>query len=168
MTVRDTARRGRPLKFGRPSTSVTMTLPIETVDALREAHADIARAIVRMVALNRPSRRRPSVGLAHFGSRSVIVVRPVAALRRLPGIELVPLPDSDAALIAFTEALTIAKFELRVQDALETWVLSSEERSTLNDLGELLKNARRSGEGAVKEYRIMVLEKARRPRKSAM
>lgn len=142
-----------------------MTLPIETVDALREAHADIARAIVRLVAQNRPSRPRPSVTLAHFGSRSVIVVRPVRALRRLPGIELVPLPDSDTALIAFTEALTIAKFELRVQDALETWTLSPDERSTLTDLGELLKNARRSGDRAVKEYRIMVLEKARRPRK---
>lgn len=162
---RETPRRGRPLKFGRPSTSVTLTLPLDTVETLRGTHPDIAQAIVRMVAPTRPARPRAAVALAHFGRRAVIVVRPVHALRRLAGIELVPLPDSDVALIAFTEALTIAKFELRVQDALETWVLSQAERATLTELAEILKDTRRSGERTITEYRIMVLEQARRSRK---
>ena len=43
-----TARRGRPRKFTRPSRTITLTLPEDTLEALAGLDPDVGRAIVRL------------------------------------------------------------------------------------------------------------------------
>ena len=108
------------MKFGRPARSITVTLPDDVVGALRARNRDIGRAIVALLAAesaNAPI--PPSVVLHQTGNRAVIVVRPVDALSRLPGVQLVSLGDPDRSLIAFTAGMTVAAFELQVQDLLD-------------------------------------------------
>ena len=42
-------RRGRPRKFSRPSRAITLTLPEDTIAALRAVDRDLSRAVVRVV-----------------------------------------------------------------------------------------------------------------------
>ena len=78
------------MKFGRPARSITVTLPDDVVGALRARNRDIGRAIVGLLATGSASvPPPPPVVLHQTGNRAVIVVRPVEALSRLPGVELV-------------------------------------------------------------------------------
>ncbi len=150
-------RRGRPQKFGRPAHAVTVTLPEDTLAVLKSVDADVGLAIVRVVDQVKSRRRRPAVTLARYGNHAVIVVTPVRALKRLPGIELVPIAG-ERAIIALTEPMTVAQFELRVQDALEMKGLHADERETLRHLTDILRDARRSGHTALTSRTIIVLE----------
>ena len=112
-------RRGRPRKFGRPAEPVTITLPDDIVQALRADDPDLSRAIVRLVEVAHPaSVRRPPVELTHYGHSAVIVVTPRNAIKRLPGVALVPLPDG-RALISLGQEVGVAEFEVMVRDALD-------------------------------------------------
>ena len=62
---------------------------------------------------------------------------------------------------ALTERLTIAIFELRVQDALEGPSLDRAGRDVLTMLAAVLKDARRSGRLSLRERTIIVLEPLR-------
>jgi hypothetical protein len=151
------SRRGRPQKFGRPARPVTLTLPEDTLAALKSVDPDVGLAIVRVVDLLKTRRKRPRVTLSRYGRHAIIVVTPVRALKRLPGVEIVPI-GADRAIIAFSEPMTVAQFELRVQDALEMTDLASEEREALRHLVDILKDARRSGHTALTSRTIIVLE----------
>ena len=92
-----TRRRGRPLKFGRPSRLLTITLPHDVVGWLQGVHPDPAWAIVSLYnRLVRPGSRaprqaRPRVELAGLtGRRALIVVDP-AIYRSLPGVAVIPV-----------------------------------------------------------------------------
>src|SRR5262245_44830745 len=88
-----TNRRGRPPKFGRAARAVTLTLPVDVIAALARLHVDLSRAVVKLVERRKLSGTNPlPVEVTQFGSRAVIVVQPVAPLKRIEGIELVPLP----------------------------------------------------------------------------
>jgi hypothetical protein len=157
-------RRGRPLKFGRPARSITVTLPNDALVALRARNRDIGRAIVDLVARGRragPAER--AVVLHQTGRRAVIVIRPVDALRRLPGVELVSLGDSHRALIAFTAGLTVPAFELRVQDLLDGPPLPGADAEVVSQLAALLREVRRTAGRSLTEATIMVLDDARAP-----
>src|SRR4029453_1456562 len=84
---------GRPRKYGRPSRAVTVTLPEDVIARLRRVDPDMGTAIVSLV--DRPTPARPHVirpaELASYGRHAVIVVSPVKALKRLAGVQLVPL-----------------------------------------------------------------------------
>jgi hypothetical protein len=162
-TTMPRTRRGRPQKFGRPARAVTITLPVDTVVTLQAIDPDLGCAIVELVGRTEDRRRRPAVKLAHYGRRSIIVVRPVPALKRIPGVELVPSGDAARAFIALTERMTIATFELRVQDALDTPSLDRSGRAVLTGLADILREARRSGRLALSERTIIVVE----PRRAA-
>ena len=154
-------RRGRPQKFGRPARAVTITLPVDTMVSLQAIDHDLGAAIVALVDRTQNHRPRPPVKLARYGRRSLIVVRPVPALKRIPGVELVPAGEHGRAFIALTERLTIATFELRVQDALEASSLDRAGRDVLTMLADVLKDARRSGRLSLSERTIIVLEPLR-------
>ena len=151
-------RRGRPQKFGRPARPVTVTLPQDTIDLLTDVDPDVGLAIVRVVDQLKTRRKRPPVTLARYGRHAIIIVKPVRALKRLPGIELVPIGAGGRALIALSEPMTTAQFELRVQDALELKELTAEDREALRHLADILKDARRSGHTALTSRTIIVLE----------
>jgi hypothetical protein len=158
-------RRGRPRKFSGPSRPVTLTLPIETIEALTALDSDLSRAVVR-IAQSEGRRRHTAAELATFGRRAVIVVNASRALERRVGVDLVPLPDG-RALISFEETTTPDALELRIEDALEDPGLSRADRETFGAILEILKTARRSGEIALLRRNIIVLEGRSRPRSGA-
>jgi hypothetical protein len=146
------------LKFGRPARAVTLTLPEDTLTILQSVDRDIGRAIERVSDQVKTSRRRPRVTLTRYGRLAVILVTPNRVLRRLAGIDLIPIGTGDRALIALTEPLSISQFELRIRDALDGTGLAAEERETLRHLSEILKDARRSGHSTLTSRTLIVLE----------
>ena len=157
-------RRGRPLKFGRPARSVSITLPDDVLATLRARNRDIGRAIVSLLTTAASTApRAPAVVLHQTGHRAVIVVRPVGALRRLAGVDLVSLGDPARALIAFTGGMTVSAFELQVQDLLDGPRLPPEEAEVIVQLAALLREARRKAGRSLSEATIIVLEDVRAP-----
>lgn len=168
-TLRSTPR-GRPLKFGRPARSITLTLPDDAIAALRARDRDIGRAIVSLLAGTEETRTAtPSVELHQTGQRAVIVTKPVDVLRRLPGVELVSLGDPNRALIAFDAGtLTVSAFELHVQDLLDGPPLPADDADVVERLAVILRDARRSKGRSLSEASIIVLDDvpARRTRRN--
>ena len=158
-------RRGRPRKFSGPSRPVTLTLPVETIEALTAVDGDLSRAVVR-IAQSEVRHRHAAAELVTFGRRAIIIVNASRALERRIGIHLVPLPDG-RALISFEETTTPDALELRIEDALEDPGLPPADRETFESILEILKNARRSGEVAMLRRNIIVLEGRSRPRSRA-
>jgi hypothetical protein len=158
MTRHDTRRRGRPPKFGRPAQAVTITLPDDVVEAFRAVDPDLSRAIVRVAETAGPKMApRPDVELTHYGHSAVIVLKPSRAVERLAGVALVPLPDG-RALISLDKDKGIAEFEVLVRDALDGDVASPADRATLQQLGDILRSARRSRRVKLSQRSIIVLE----------
>jgi hypothetical protein len=107
---------------------------------------------------------KPLAELTRYGDAAVIVITPVEALRRIPGVTLVPLPDG-RALISLEGALTTPDFELSVRDVLdENRDMEVKDRSTLASIVEILKTARRTPGISVRQRSIIVLQMTRRAR----
>jgi hypothetical protein len=153
---------GRPRKYGRPSRAVTLTLPQDVLDRLGAVHADVGQAIVDIVE-NRPAprrRERRSAELASYGNHAVIVVTPIKALKRLPGVQLIPIGDG-RALISLESPHSIPHLELALRDAMDRGAAGEPERKALNALAEILRDARLSRGVTLEERTIIVLESKR-------
>jgi hypothetical protein len=158
---------GRPSKYGRPSRAVTVTLPQDVLDGLGAVDADLGRAIVKLAERRGAVRARAALPaeLAAYGNHAVIIVNPAKALKRLPGVQLIPV-GSGRALISFSHPHSIPELELAVRDAIERGAMSARERRTLEAIAEILQRARRSPGVSVKERTIIVLESKRQRRRS--
>jgi hypothetical protein len=159
------ARRGRPQKFGRPSHAVTLTLPDDVIAGLSAVDNDLSRAVVR---LSQPLLIdvvvRPPAELSKYGHSAVIVIKPLPALDRMPGVSLVPLPDG-RALISLDEAMSVHEFELKLSDAIDVGTdLEAWERSAMSSIREILKSARQSKAITVHQRSIIVLQSTRHRR----
>jgi hypothetical protein len=153
-------KRGRPRKFGRPARSVALTLPLDVIATLERHDSDLARAIVQLAAKSGPDLAAArEAELSRYGRRAVIVVNPSRTLRRIPGVELVPLP-SGRALISLDPTLTPEAFELRLRDALDKGVPESD-RAGVRHVVQVLTDARRSGGVRLQARTILVLESMR-------
>lgn len=157
---------GRPPKYGRPSRTVSVTLPEDVLDGLGSIDADIGRAIVNLTERRRPHVRpvRPAE-LATYGSHAVIIVNPARALKRLAGVQLVPVGNG-RALISLEHPHSIPELELAVRDAIEHGNMSARERQTLEAIVEILTRARRSRGISLEERTIIVLESRRQRRRT--
>jgi hypothetical protein len=155
-----TPRRGRPRKFIAPSRAVTLTLPENVLAALDAVDHDLSRAVVRVTQPQMAKRPHPPAEVATFGRRGVIVVNPSRTLEERTGILLVPLTDG-RALISFDESMTIARLELRIQDALDDPKLPTEDARIFKSIEDILKTARRSGDVTLQQRHIIVLESNR-------
>jgi hypothetical protein len=157
--------RGRPHKFGRPSRAVTLTLPEDVICALERVDDDLGRAVVRVSQPLVSGTPLPAgAELSNYGQSAVIVVRPIAALNRLPGVMLVPMPDG-RALISLDDSMNVHEFELHLRDLLaEDRTLPPETRSTLEEIGRILKAARRTLGVTLQQRRIIVLHSRRNTR----
>lgn len=156
---------GRPRKYGRPSQAVTITLPEDVIARLTAIDADLGRAIVGL-AEQRTARRPPAIRpaeLASYGNHAVIVVLPVKALKRLPGVQLVPIGNG-RALISLDDQRSIPQLELQLRDAIDQTGVNGAERKTLEAIAEILREARQSGRVTVRERTIIVLESKRQRR----
>ena len=154
------SKRGRPRKFGRAARSVALTLPLDVIATLERHDSDLARAIVHLAARSGPERAAArEAELSRFGRRAVIVVSPSRTLRRIPGVELVPLP-SGRALISLDRSVTPEAFELRLRDALDAGVPDSD-RAGVRQVVQVLADARRSGTARLQTRTLLVLESLR-------
>jgi hypothetical protein len=156
---------GRPPKYGRPSRAVTVTLPEDVLARLSAVDADLGRAIVKLAEHNgKPHVRamRPAE-LTAYGNHAVIIVNPAKALKRLAGVQLVPVGNG-RALISLERSHSIPQLELSVRDAIDGGEMSEGERQTLEAIAEILRQARRSRGVTLKERTIIVVESKRQRR----
>jgi hypothetical protein len=131
-------KRGRPLKFGRPSTLLAVKVPQETVAALRRLDPDLGRAIVALAS--REKRRQPPpltaatplLKLVRLHRDHFVIVVDRRRLPSLPGIAMVPVSEADA-LLAFQGAGALFELELTLRDALDEEGISAERRQALAD-----------------------------------
>jgi hypothetical protein len=157
---------GRPKKYGRPSRAVTLTLPEDVLARLRAMDADLGRAIVTLVE-RRGNGHVPAVRpaeIASYGKHAVIVVTPVRALRRIPGVQLVPT-GGGRALISLDHSGSVPQLELDLRDAI-TKPMPAGERSVLRAAADLLTRARAVRSIHVEQRTIIVLESKRSRRAS--
>ena len=157
---------GRPRKYGRPSRAVTVTLPEDVLKRLSAVDVDLGRAIVSVAECGAPRRPRAirRAELTSYGNHAVIIVTPVKALKRIPGVQLVPIGNG-RALISLDEAQSLPKFELHLRDAIEHSD-AGPERETLEAIADILRRSRLSRGVDLEERTIIVLE-SRRHRRSA-
>jgi hypothetical protein len=148
------ARRGRPLKFSRPSRTVTLTLPEDVIHTLSSTDADLGRAVVRLVMGANGTLSTSTADVTQFGSRGVIVVPPLRALSGLQGVELVPLADG-RALISLDPASTPAEFELQLADALDDAELDTHTRDVFENVRGILRDARRKGQITTRQILVL-------------
>jgi hypothetical protein len=158
--------RGRPPKYDRPARAVTVTLPEDVLDSLATINLDLGRAIVQLAERRRAIARRVvrPAELASYGKFAVIVVTPGIALKKLPGVQLVPV-GGGRALISLQAPHSIAQLELSVRDAIERDRLNERDRHTFEAIAEILKQARRSSGVRLEERTIIVLQPARQRRR---
>jgi hypothetical protein len=157
---------GRPPKFGRPSRAVTVTLPEDVLTRLGGLDTDLGRAIVALVERRRTHVRavKPAE-MASYGNHAVIIVTPVPALKRIAGVQLVPIGNG-RALISLKRTHSVPEFELELGDALARGDVSRLERQTLEAIAEILKHGRRSRRVMLEERTIIVFEVKRQRRRA--
>ncbi len=143
---------------------MTVTLPEDVVARLKAVDSDLGRAIVMLVERQRTRARRAvrPAELSTYGNHAVIVVSPARALKKLPGVQLVPVGNG-RALISLEVPNSIPRLELAVRDALDAG-LDDAERQTLEGIADILREARRSHDVSLQERTIIVLESKKRQR----
>lgn len=153
------ARPGRPRKFGRPSRAVALTLPDDVIAALSRLDDDLGRAVVRLSQpLVADSATRSPVELSQYHNHAVMVIRPIKALERIPGVTLVPLPDG-RALISLEGSMTLSDFELKLRYAIDAdGNEPPQDRAVMSSIAEILKHARQTKGIRLLERSIIVLE----------
>jgi hypothetical protein len=158
---------GRPPKYGRPSRAVSITLPEDVVVRLSALDSDLGSAIVRLADRSAKPREHAAqlAEVVAHGNRAVIVVNAAKILKRLPGVQLVPIGNGKA-LISLKHPYSIAQFELNLRDEAAFGQMNSLERQTLKAVAEILQEARRSSSVTLEERTIIVLETKRQRRRS--
>ena len=149
--------RGRPSKYGRPARAVTVTLPEDILARLSAVHADVGTAIVQLVEKRtpvRPTAIRPAE-VTRYGNRAVIIVTPGPTLRRLRGVQLVPVGNG-RALISLSASMPISSLELQVRDALERMTPENREREGFRSLADILRRSR-DPRGLTSEARTIIV-----------
>jgi hypothetical protein len=159
-------RRGRPLKFGRPSQVVALTLPDDVLRALRAVHEDLAWAIVQLVdrELGDSKRRErmapravPIAELVHLGRRRALIVVQPRVFAKLRGVSTIPLADG-RAFLAFDGAGGVATLELSILDRIEVLPAGSAERRQLLEVRNLVRIWRRNRALDFRTPHIIVVE----------
>jgi hypothetical protein len=145
---RDSKRRGRPPKFGRPSRVVALTLPEDVIDRLRRVHRDLGWAIVRLLdnapraASPRPNDAPPDVELVAVADRRSLIVVNREVIRTLPGVNIIPLSGT-RAFLALDIDRGMSDLELAVSDRLGDATVERRERRALEKLRAQLTTWRR-------------------------
>jgi hypothetical protein len=138
-------RRGRPPKYGRPAQLVTLTLPDDVLEWLKNLHTDPAWAIVRLH--EQDQRRRRPIALAELvplPERQALIMVNAQVLSHLPGASIIPLSDG-RGFLALEPGRGAADLELTVIDRLEAPRLAATEREALIALRDRLRAWRQEG-----------------------
>jgi hypothetical protein len=159
------ARRGRPPKFGRPSTVVAVTLPEEVVRGLRRLHSDLGWAIVTLfektpARTSSAAERRPDAELVRIAERRSLIVVNRAVFKSLPGINIIPL-HGDRAFLALDLGRGMTDLELAVIDRLDDPSVDGRERKALLRLRSQLRIWRHDRALRFHSRAIIVVEQPR-------
>lgn len=158
--------RGRPLKYGRPSRAVAITLPEDIIDALLVIDKDLGRSIVMLVSAFAPATppdERPLVDYERVGRRRSLIVVDRDAVTGIPGCELIPLSE-DRAFLALKEGSRLQDLELAILDRLADDSVTGKQRGGLEALRRTLMECRRARDIEVEPRSIFVVERAPRSR----
>jgi hypothetical protein len=142
------AKRGRPLKFGRPTQLLTVSLPADVVAWLKRVDPDPAWAIVSLFEkATRDAAKRGQQQTAELvqlpGKRALILVRPDAFVG-VSGVSVVPLSDG-RGFLALESGRGIADLEVAVVDKLDAAALAATQRLALTEVRRLLRDWRQQG-----------------------
>ncbi|MEZ5294013.1 MAG: hypothetical protein R2745_23220 [Vicinamibacterales bacterium] len=148
MPARTPARRGRPLKFGRPAKAVSLSLPADVLAWLESIDPDPAWAIVNL--FDRARHRTPgaqsvaAVDLVQLpGKRGLILVAP-AVFDGLEGVSVIRLSDG-RGFLALEEGRGYTDLELAVADKLDSPTLPPDRREALLAIRHKLREWRQGG-----------------------
>jgi hypothetical protein len=133
-----------------------VTLPEDLIERLQAQHLDLGRAIVELFESG-PASDTP-VQLAEFGRGALILVPPASALRRVAGVELIPLSNG-RALIALDQPMSPSDLELTLNDALAGTALSAHDRATVANVVSILREARTSANARLRQRTIIIIER---------
>ena len=163
MTTPAHTKRGRPSKFGRPSQVAALTLPDEVVRGLRKINPDLAWAIVTLFEKSpkggpQANGSRTNAELVKIADRRSLIVIDRAAVRKLPGINIIPL-DSSHAFLALDTGRGLADLELAVLDRLDGEDVPTRERKALSELRDQLSSWRRDRTLKFHSRSIIVVER---------
>jgi hypothetical protein len=150
------SRPGRPPKFGRRARPVTISLPEDLLERLRAQHLDLGRAIVDL--FERSAAADSPVQLAEFGKGALILVPPASALKRLAGVELIPLTNG-RALIALDQPMSPSDLELTLNDALSDGSLPPDDHAIVANVVDILREARTSQGARLRQRTIIIVER---------
>ena len=157
--------RGRPSKFGRPGRMVALTLPNDTLQALRQVDPDTGWAIVKLLEREPAARATPSatadVELLAFGSRQSLIVVNRVAMPDLPGVRIIPLNET-RAFLALDIGRSMSDLELAVIDRLTDRTLGPRARRALLALRGQLAVWRRDRRLLIRPQAILVVEESGR------
>jgi hypothetical protein len=139
---------GRPRKFSRPSRLVALTLPIDTIAALKRINSDLAQAIVAVTerGLSAPGDLKPpqdrDVDLMQLTDRDALIVVNRRLVATLVDVTVLPL-DERRGFLALHPGQGFADLEVAVQDSLDDDHLGQIERDALQELKRRLREWRR-------------------------
>lgn len=166
------AKRGRPLKFGRPSTLLAVKVPKDTVAALRQLNPDLGRAIVALTAQRQrqpvhANAATPPLRLVRLHRDDFVIVVDRKRLPSLPGIAMVPVSES-GALLAFQGEGALFQLELALRDALDEESVSTERRQALADARQQVRTWRNANRFRAEIRHLIVIRRDRGPRSTAV
>ena len=142
------ANRGRPLKFGRPTRPLSISLPDDVIEWLESLDPDPAWAIVTLFdkarARNAPGTPRVPAELVQLpGKRALIPVAP-DVFDGLQGVSVIRLSDG-RGFLALQAGKGYADLELAVVDEIDAPGVTSERRRALAEIRKMLRDWRQSG-----------------------
>lgn len=142
------AKRGRPLKFGRPTRPLSVSLPEDVIHWLEAIDPDPAWAIVTMFekARQRAGAARPEqpAELVQLpGKRALIIVTP-DVFDGIEGVSVIRLSDG-RGFLALEPGKGYADLELAVADRVDAPGVSPRQRQALANLRLQLREWRQSG-----------------------
>lgn len=151
---------GRPRKFAEPSTPITVTLPMRTLEELAAIDHDRARAIVRATDMALPDRVPPHrlVEIVKVAENTgLLVVPPSKFLKKIRVMRMVEIAPS-RFLLTLPGGTTPSELELAVSDLFET-VPDSEvrERTILRELLGHFRRLRRASQLSKTEILLVAL-----------
>jgi hypothetical protein len=147
MNASSSAKRGRPPKFDRPSRFVALTLPEEVIRGLAKINPDLGWAIVTLFEKGPAGNADDpdsinDAALVRIADRRSLIVVNRAMLKKLPGINIIPL-DTDRAFLALDPERGMADLELAVMDRIHSRSCGAQERKALTTLRTKLRTWRR-------------------------
>ena len=159
-------KRGRPLKFGRPSQLVALTIPNDVLQWLRAIHPDPGWAVVslheRIVsgkAPKAPATAREAELVQLTARQSLIVVNP-EVFRGVKGVAILPMARG-RAFLAMPNGQGIAELELAILDRLDDVTLSGPKREALIRVRGQVKEWRRSSKWRAESRSIILIDRRR-------